>query len=264
MTEISPQLRREAVEIALWQMPSPKPDAATMSTLSQFDSGSSDQAVGNDVAGDGSSLPDLGPLSKKFEWWESVASTIAHKAVTISGFNPGSPYFDPVTWNNYISKFSTIPFFLTYTSDYRTASISKVSLKNAVDAVSDLVKNIMTPENFEGIVTTLQKIATLAIENEGQTQKNSNQQLGVLSRHAGKLYLGVVRTEVEMQYKSGKGYEQLQQTLNVYRGYGDLDFSMCRGHADTLFEWGFKNVDDWAGEPASASKPPNDSPAWNQ
>jgi hypothetical protein len=264
MSEISQsQLRREAVEVALWQMPSPEPDAETRSLLSQFDFESNDQGVGNKAGGDGSTLPDLGPLSK-FGSWESVASTIVHKAVTLSGFKPGSPDFDPITWNNFIDKFATIPFFLGYTFDNRVASISKVSLEKAVDAVSDLLENFMTPAAFQGIVTTIKKIATLAVENERQTQKNSHQQTGVLSRHASTLYLGAVRTQVEMEYKSGKGYEQLQQTLGVYRGYGVLDFDKCKRHAETLLQWDGQDVDEWEKETASASKPPNESPAWNQ
>ncbi|KZB86008.1 hypothetical protein [Amycolatopsis regifaucium] len=256
------QVDREALEVALWQTPFPELEAVAADVRSRFDSDSNDQAVGNKAGGDGSSLPDLGPLSK-FGSWESVASTIVHKSVTLSKFNPGSANFDPVAWNNFLYKFSTIPFFLTYTYDNRNASISKISLEKGVNAVSDLVENIMTPENFQGIVTTIKKIATLALENEGQKQKNSNQQVGVLSRHNQNLYLGAVRTEVEMEYKSGKGYEQLQQTLKVYRGYGVLDFEKCKRNAETLLKWDGKDVEEWENETASAPKPPNQSPAWN-
>ncbi|MEV7551871.1 hypothetical protein AB0N89_19790 [Amycolatopsis sp. NPDC089917] len=257
------QSRREAVEVALWQMPSPESDAATMALISDVEAGDNDQAVGNKAGGDGSLLPDLGPLAK-FNSWESVGSTIVHKAVTLSKFNPGSATFDPVAWNNFLQKFSTIPFFLTYTFDNRYASISKISLEKGVSAVSDLVENIMTPENFQGIVTTIKKIATLALENEGQKQKNSNQQVGVLSRHHSSLYLGAVRTDVQMEYKSGKGYEQLRQDINVYRGYGVLDFDKCKRNAETLLKWDGQDVDDWEKDTASAAKPPNGSPAWNQ
>jgi hypothetical protein len=262
MTKINKsQLHREAVELALWQTPSAKLDAATMAKFAQFDSGSNDQAVGNNAAGDGSSLPDLGPLSS-FGSWESVASTIVHKAETLSNFNPGSPNFDPVAWNNFITKFSTIPFYLTYVVDYRQASISSLSLEQGVNAVSDLIQNIMTPDNFNGIVTSIKKMGTLALQNKGQTEKNNNQQVGVLSRHASQLYLGAVRTEVSMTYKSGKGYEQLQQNISVYRGYGVLDFDKCKRNANTLLAWDGQDVNQWAGGTASASLPPNQSPAW--
>jgi hypothetical protein len=66
-----------------------------------------------------------------------------------------------------------------------------------------------------------------------------------------------------MQYKSGKGYEQLQQSLKIYRGYGVLDFDKCKRHADRLLEWDGQDVDEWEKEAASYPKPPNDSPAWN-
>ncbi|MFE4515848.1 hypothetical protein ACFRMQ_16850 [Kitasatospora sp. NPDC056783] len=264
MAEISKsQLHQEALEIALWDTPSPKPDAESMSKLQQVYSDSNDQAVGNKAVGDGSALPDLGPLAS-FVTWESVAATIVHKAVTISGFNPGATVFDPVAWSEYLRKFSTIPFFLTYTSDIRHASISSLSLEKGVNAVSDLLENIMTPTDFKGVVTSIKKIGQLALESEGQTQKNSNQQTGVLSRNERSLYAGAVRTAVEMKYKSGKGYEQLQQTIDVYRGYGVLDFDKCKRQAETLLKWDGKSVEDWENDTASHPKPPNQSPAWDQ
>ncbi|MDX3387405.1 hypothetical protein PV682_39075 [Streptomyces niveiscabiei] len=264
MTEISqsPSIL-EAAGIALWEMPPPEPDTAARAELSRLASGSNDQAVGNNAVGDGSSLPDLGPLAD-FGTWESVASTIVHKAETISGFNPGSATFDPVAWNNFLAKFSTIPFFLHWNVDYRNPSISSLSLEKGVNAVSDLIESLMTPQNYQGVLTSIKKMATLALENSGQTEKNNNQQVGVLSRSNGSLIVGAVRTEVAMQYKKGKGYEQLQQTLKVYRGYGVLDFDMCKRHADKLRDWDGKEVDDWVNDTASASKEPNDSPAWNQ
>ncbi|GAA1934745.1 hypothetical protein [Kitasatospora viridis] len=270
MTEISQsQLHREAVAIALWQTPCPELDATTIAELSliggktEAADESSDQGVGNKAAGDGSLLPDLGPLAS-FGSWESVASTIVHKAETMSNFNPGATTFDVVAWNNFLQKFSTIPFFLTYVADIRNAAISSLSLENAVNAVSDLIQNIMTPENFTGVVTSIKKIAQLALESEGKTQKNSNQQVGVLSRNASQLYLGAVRTAVSMEYKKGKGYEQLSQTLDVYRGYGVLDFEMCKRQAPTILKWDGQNVDDWENGTASAPLPPNQSPAWNK
>lgn len=262
MTQISQaQLDREAVEIALWEAPSPQPDDDTIYGLLQSDSGNNTQGVGNHAAGDNSSLPELGPLSK-FGSWESVGSTIIHKTVALSGFNPGSEKFDLVAWAKFLQIFSTIPFFLNYTFDHRKPFISKTSLKGAVDAVSDLLQNIMTPANFQGIVTTMKKIGQLALESEGKTQSNSNQQVGALARYNNTLYVGAIRTTVEMEYKKSKGHEQLNQTLTVYRGYGVLDFDKCKRNAEKLLSWDSKNVDDWEKGTASADKPPNDSPAW--
>ncbi|GAA1934772.1 hypothetical protein [Kitasatospora viridis] len=264
MIEISQsQLRREAVELALWRTPAPELEVGAIAALALIDSVGKDQAVGNKAAGDGSSLPDLGPLAS-FGSWESVASTIMHKAESASAFNPESTTFAPAAWSNFLQKFSTIPFFLTYTYDTRTASISALSLEKGVNAVSDLIQNVMTPDDFEGVMTTIRKMATLAIQNEGQAQKKSNQQVGVLSRKAGKLHLAVVRTEVEMEYKSGKGYEQLTQTIDVYRGYGVLDFDKCERNAGTLLKWDHRTVGDWESGTASAPLPPNQSLAWDE
>ncbi|MFE4515847.1 hypothetical protein ACFRMQ_16845 [Kitasatospora sp. NPDC056783] len=264
MTEISTsQLHQEELEVELWEAPSPRPDAESMSELQQVYSDSSDQAVGNKAVGDGSALPDLGPLSD-FKTWESVACTILHKLETASGFNPGSTVFDPVAWSEYLRKFSTIPFFLTYTSDIRHASISSLSLEKGIDAVSDLVENIMTPTGFQDVVTTIKKIARLAFESEGKTEKTSNLQLGILSRHERGLYLAVVRTAVEMKYKDGKGYEPVQQAIDIYRGYGVLDLDKCKRQAGTLLKWPLWDVNQWENETASAPVPPSESPAWSQ
>ncbi|GAA3487068.1 hypothetical protein [Streptomyces cremeus] len=263
MTDISTsRLHREALELALWETSSPQPDAASASLLSQFDSGSDDQGVGNNVVGDGSRLPDLGPLSD-FGSWESVAATIVHKAESVSGFDPGGTNFDLKAWNAFLTKFATIPLCTQYTYDYREANISSLSLKNAIDAVDDLVKSFMSPENYLGIVESIKKVGQLALSTQKQTQKNSNQQIGCLSVHASKLYLGAIRTTVSMEHKKGKGYEQLAQTLQVYRGYGVLDFDKCKRSADKLLAWDGKDVDEWANETASASQKPNDSPAWD-
>ncbi|MGY1898385.1 hypothetical protein [Nocardia gipuzkoensis] len=266
MTEISQsQLRQEAVEIALWQMPCPEPDAATMSVLSQFDSGSQDLAVGNSAVSDGSSLPDLGPL-KSFKTWESVAATIVNKAYSITNFNPAVTDFDPVSWNNFLYKFSTMPFFQggTFYADNRTAGISSLSLEKGVDAVSDLVLSIVTPGQFDEIVTTIKKIGQLAFQNKGTVEKQTKQQTGLLSCNRGNCYLGAVRTEVNMKYKEGKGYQQLTQDLTLYRGYGVLDFDKCKRSASYLLDWDGQDVSGWVGGTASASMPPNNSPAWNQ
>jgi hypothetical protein len=256
------QLHREAVELAAWQTPSPALPSSARSVLASFDAGSQDQSIGNRSVGDGSQLPSLGSLSS-FGSWESVASTIVHKATSLSNFNPGATAFDPVAWSNFLQKFSTVPFLMTYVFDYREASISSLSLGKGVDAVADLIQSFMTPENFSSVVTTIKKMAQLALENKGQTEKNSNQQTGLLSRKSSQLYLGVVRTEVAMQYKSGKGYEQLTQTIRVYRGYGVLDFNKCLRSSDTLLQWDNQDVGDWENNTASASKPPNNSPAWS-
>jgi hypothetical protein len=254
------QLRGEAVEIALWQTPSPEPDGAMLSALSQLDSKSQEQVVGNVDVGDGSGLPDLGPLSS-FGSWENVASTVLFKTAALSGFNPGSLDFDPVAWSKFLQRFATIPFFLTYTVDNRQASISSLSLDKFIDAVSDLVQNIMTPQNFEDVRTTIKKMAALAVRNGKQPDKDSNQQLGLLSRHAGKLYLGTVRTTVAMRYKEGKGYEPPPQTLTIYRGYGVLDFAKCIRNANTLLTWG-SHVSAWVRDTNTYAVSPNDSPAW--
>jgi hypothetical protein len=262
MTEIGQShLRGEAVEIALWEMPSPGLDAAMTSALAQFDSKNQEQVVGNVDVGDGSGLPDLGPLSS-FGSWENVASTVLFKTAALSGFNPGSLDFDPVAWRKFLQKFAMIPFFLTYTFDNRNVSISPLSLGKVIDAVSDLVQNFMTPQNFEDVKTAIKKMAALAVRNEGQPEKDSNQQLGLLSRHAGELYIGAVRTALAMQYKESKGgYEPLQQTLAIYRGYGVLDFDKCIRNASTLLTWGTQ-VNAWVRNTNSYAVSPNDSPAW--
>ncbi|MEV5887328.1 hypothetical protein AB0L74_32560 [Streptomyces sp. NPDC052020] len=261
MTEISQsQLQREAMELELWKMPPPQPDAATMSKLSQLAS-KSEQVTGNQPAGDDDPVPDLGPL-QAFKTWDSVASTIWHKAATSTNFQPASTTFDPVAWTAFINKLGTFPMFLRWVTDNRQVVISSTSVSQAVSAVDDLVKNFVTETDYKGILTSLQKMATLAMNNEGQDEKDSQQQAGVISHYQGKLYVGAVRTAVEMRYKKGKGYEQLTQNLSIFRGYGVLDFDGCKRHADELFKWDGQSLSEWAGDSNSANEQPNQSPAW--
>ncbi|MEV5887329.1 hypothetical protein AB0L74_32565 [Streptomyces sp. NPDC052020] len=266
MTEIGQaQLRQEEMDIALWQTPPSELDDATTSKLSQLASASTDKAVGHQAVGDGSSLPDLGSLGA-FGTWESVATTIWHKAESISGFDPGSTTFNVFVWSHFIEKFGTIPFFLRYTTDYVTlGSISSLSLRPVVAAAWDLLQPFVTRENSGAVTTTIRKMAQLAVENKvGGAEKSSNQMLGVLSRYHNNLYLGLVTTVVKMNYKEGKGYEPLQQAIQMYRGYGLLDFDKCKRHADNLLEWDGQDVTRWACGANSASLPPNQSPAWDQ
>ncbi|MED7949757.1 hypothetical protein PUR61_10285 [Streptomyces sp. BE20] len=265
MTEINQsQSSREAAEIALWATPSPSPDVSTIPELVTLGAASNDQEVGNKAVGDGSALPDLGPLSS-FDSWETVACTIWNKVDELSGFNPKSTDFDPIAWSGFLEKLSTTPLLLGFSSTNRTASISPLSLEKAVETVSDLIKNIMTPANFEDVVTTIKKVAHLAVQNPGKPTKDSNMQVGILSHHAGKLYLAVIRTTVEMEYKKEKkGYEPLAQTFSVYRGYGELDFEKCKRSAGTLLEWNRQDVKDWEGGAAVFPVPPNGSPAWGK
>jgi hypothetical protein len=262
------QLHREAVEFAAWQTPSLTHPSSARSRLASFDAESQDQSIGNCAIGDGSQLPSLGSLSS-FESWESVASTIVHKVASLSNFNPGATEFDPVAWGNFLQKFSTLPFLMSFGSGLRELPISPLSLEGGIAAVKDLGQNLMTPENFGPVVTTIKKMGQLALESAGATagateEKSSNQQLGLLSRKSSRLYLGIARTGVVMQYKPGKGYEQIKQMIGLHMSYGTLDFDKCQRYANMLLQWDRQGVDDWVNGTASASKPPNNSPAWGR
>lgn len=190
-----------------------------------------------------------------------MASTLLFKTAVMSGFDPGSLTFDPVAWDNFLKKAATIPFFLSYTYDNRNVSLSAPSLDSIIDAVSDLVRNFMNPQNFEDVKTTIQKMAATAVRNKAQPEKVSNQQLGILSRHDGGLYLGFVRTALVMQYNQDKGgYDPPPQPLTIYRGYGALDFEKCLRNADTLLTWG-SHVNAWVRDTSSYAVAPDGRPA---
>ncbi|MFJ9571316.1 hypothetical protein [Streptomyces bacillaris] len=266
MTNISKsQMRREAAETLLWETSTPKLSPAVKRIFELADEDHA-LAVGNasdpGSRGDGSKLPDLGVL-EPFGTWESVASTILHKTASLSDFNQASTNFNAVAWEAYLHKFATIPYLGSYTSDRREARISSTSLAKAVDAVGDLVQSFMTPENYAGVVTTIKKIGQLAVDNKNQMQTHSNQQVGVLSHFDGRLQVACIRTEVSMTYKQNQGFEQVQQTIEIYRGYGHLDFDKCQRNSASLFSYDGQDVDEWVGETPSSKKPPNDCPAWN-
>ncbi len=253
--------RREAIELARWLTPLPTLDSSLL-PAPLAEPAAQDLATGNQFGDDGSILPDLGPLEPLGNWL-SVAATIQRKSQQLSGFNPVITEFNELTWSDYISKLSSAPFWLQTNQNSREVRISQTSLNKAVEAIDDLVTAIATEDTYNAIITSIKKIATVAIENEGQEQKDNFQQEGVLSIKASNLSVGFLRTSIQMEYKSGKGYEQLNQELNVFQWYGILDFAKCKRSAATILSWDKSDVDEWASDTSSYDKVANDSPAWD-
>ncbi|WP_370937082.1 hypothetical protein [Amycolatopsis sp. cg13] len=78
----------------------------------------------------------------------------------------------------------------------------------------------------------------------------------------GNLRLGRLQTAVRMEYKTGKGYEQLNQESTVSRLFGNLDYGLCVRNVETLLAWDRQDVHDWVKGASSSPYPPNHSPAW--
>nr|WP_202508135.1 hypothetical protein [Amycolatopsis rubida] len=228
-------------------------------------SGSSDPdeeaGIGNACGGDNSGLPDLGPLAP-FGSWQSVAATIMRKTADSARFDESSTVFDLVRWIVFGNQFTTMPFLTGITGDSRSVSISSLSLSPAISAVTELVGGLVTPDTLTGIVNSIKKIGQLAVENRGLREKNSNVHQGVLTVVNGDLRLGRLQTTVQMEYRTGKGYQQLNQHLTVSRLFGTLDYGLCVRNAEILLAWDRQDVDDWVKGASSSPYPPNDSPAW--
>ncbi|MEV7551874.1 hypothetical protein AB0N89_19805 [Amycolatopsis sp. NPDC089917] len=256
------QLRREALEIALWaegEQVLPQDVLAKLELLGS--DGDQETGVGNAYEGDGSRLPGLGPLAS-FGSWQSVAATILRKTDDSAGFDQSSTLFAVIRWIIFEHQFMTMPFLANIISDSRSVSISSLSLSPAISAVTALVGGLVTPDALTGIINSLKKIGQLAVENKGHEEKNSNVQQGVLTIVNGDLRLGLLRTTVRMQYRTGKGYQQLNQQITVSRLFGSLDYDKCIRNAETLLKWDGQDVDRWVRTASSSSYPPNTSPAW--
>lgn len=263
------QLMQETSRIVEWARPRTEEERKQLLDLMQGFSGGcglnytgEDSGVGNVVGRDGSSLPPLGVLSS-FGSWESVASTVLKRAEQCSSFNSQSTFYDFIAWLFYRLQFSTIPFFSTFNYRFAYASISSMSLSQLIGTVRSLTGEYVTSAMLDQIVTSIKKIAQLAVENEGRVQKNSSLQQGVLSTRGCNLYAGTLRTTVVMEYKKGKGYEQINQQLTVTQDLGTLDFEMCKRQSSILFSWDGRDVEEWASKTSSASRRPNSSPAWD-
>ncbi|MFJ2770531.1 hypothetical protein [Streptomyces sp. NPDC087300] len=265
------QLRREASEIALWAAGRPTPLQGVLERVEQLISdGSSldysdqEKGVGNCYGTDGSELPGLGPLAS-FGSWQSVAATILRKAEESAGFDPSSTAFDPGEWSSLEWQFKNMPLFTNIIDDSTDASISSLSLLPVIEAVYYALEfdGVVPMDAFAEIITSIKKIGQLAVQNEGQQEKNSNIQQGVLTVVRGDLYLGMLRTTVRMEYKKGKGYQHLNQEVTVSRLNGNLDYDKCKRNADELLAWDGQDVDDWVNGASSAGYPPNTSPAWD-
>jgi hypothetical protein len=252
----------EAIEIARWLTLLPEIDSALLPKTPSFLQGNSlDLGVGNRFGTDGSRFPDLGPLSSMGNW-ASVGATMDRKAKELAGFDPVSTVFDEWRWYDYAYMFVSLPFWSSSSVQDQEISISSLSLNPAVNAISNRLSVLASQNTINEVITSVQKIATLAMENKGATQKNNFQQQGVISIKSGNMSMGYFRGSVTMTYKSGKGYQQLTQNIGVQQFYGILDFNWCRWFAGLILEWDSMSVSDWETDTSSANKPPNNSPAW--
>ncbi|GAA1934765.1 hypothetical protein [Kitasatospora viridis] len=262
------QSQREALEIALWaqtRQPPPPELLAKLGLLGPdgraLDTSDQETGVGNAYHEDGSGLPALGPLAP-FGSWQSVAATILRKTEESAGFDQSSTQFDLFAWVVFASQFQSMPFLVNLVDNTLSASISSLSLGPAIWMVSELLGGLLSSDALTGVINSIKKIGQLAVENKGLQQKNSNVQQGVLTVANGQLRLGLLRTVVQMEYRTGKGYQQLNQQITVSRLFGSLDYDMCIRNAGTLLEWGGRDLDDWLYGTASFPYPPNTSPAW--
>ncbi len=255
--------RSEAFELAMWLTPFDSSRSLVVpKNRALGDDESVDQAVGNDFASDGSALPDLGPL-EKLGSWPNVAAVLDRKALSISGFNPASTVFDETKWEAYLYKFSTLPFFTTTSKTDRNTSITELSLKGVIGAIFDLVENIVAGPQIETIVTSIKKIAELAMTNKERTQKDNYQKQGLISIKESILTLAFLKCSAEMKYQEGKGYQQLTQIINIYQFSGRLDFEKCKRSAHQILSWDQTDVDEWEKNTGSSNLVPNSCPAWN-
>lgn len=264
MTASEKRARSEAYQLAMWLAPfdhSRSLDSPAIRELGPDEI--VDKAVGNDFATDGSALPDLGPLSK-LGTWANVAAVLDRKALQLSGFNPASTIFNELQWEDYLYRFSTMPFFSTTSNTTRESSISSLSLAGAVNLITDLVENIVTKAGVNAIITSVKKIAEVAMTNEEKTQKDNYQKQGVISIKDNQMTMGFLKVSVEMKYVKGKGYEQLTQIINVYQFVATLDFAKCIRSADSILSWDQTDVDEWTKATSSYPMIPNESPAWTK
>ena len=254
--------RQEAIKLAVWLGTIPSL-GANVDLPPLAEDQSEDKGTGNSWGTDGSRLPELGPL-RSMGSWQSVAATIVRKSQQIAGFDPIQTEFNPMSWAGYLDKLSTAPFWITTSSQNREVRISALSLSKTIDAIEDIIKTIASEPMFNSVVTSIKKIATVAINSEGKKQKDNMQLQGLISIKASKMIVANIWTSVQMEYKSGKGYEQLTQELNVQRWYGQLDFDKCKRSAQTILSWDKTDVEEWEKGTSSAKEIPNESPAWNQ
>lgn len=251
--------QQQDIELQIWLAPVPSLNKLKVMTAT----GTEDLGTGNTFGTDGSTLPDLGDLSPLGSW-NSVAAVIQRKAQQLAKFDPTITEFNDLTWSTYISTLLTAPFWLSTSQTVLSGvRISPLSLSSAIDAVSDLIEAVATQQTFNTVVTSIKKIATIAMNNEGAEQKDNFQQQGLISVKSSTMSVGFLRTSVQMTYKKGKGYEQLNQNLDIQQGYGILDFDKCKRSYETILSWDSSDVDEWEKDSNSVNAIPNDSPAWN-
>jgi hypothetical protein len=250
---------QEAQEISTWLEHREPRD---IGTIKRAASGNEDQATGAVSGTDGSSVPALGVLSR-FESWSAVASTMLHKAETLSGWNPESVELHEAAWELYLSKVSTLPFFTSTNSRQRDVSISATSLKPIIDALDAMTSASAVRDVFAAIVESVKKVATVAVENRQAEDKRSYLAQGVLSIRDSQLHVAYFVAPALMTYRAGKGYDPATQVLSIRGFSGVLDFGKCQRHAAMLLGWTGITAEEWCRRTTSAAAEPNGSPAWD-
>ncbi|NEO30922.1 MAG: hypothetical protein F6K36_10925 [Symploca sp. SIO3C6] len=257
--------RSEDIQIAYWLSPLPQLELAQVKAATEVPNDTSqEQVIGNYYATDNSTLPELGALSD-FENWASVASTIDYKTRQLAGFDPTATEFDVKAWEEYLYKFGTSPFLLSTEHRHLELSLGKDSIKPLIHAVFEMIKGVVSEADYDHVLTTMKKMATLAITNEGKAQKDSYQQLGIISVKSSKLYSLFIRTCIQMTRKEeeDKDYEHIAQTLSVIKFQGIIDFDKCKRNADLILGWDRFNIDKWVEHTNSYNCPPNECPSWS-
>jgi len=209
-------------------------------------------------------LPDLGTL-REFGSWASVAATIDRKILILTGYNPASTVFNAEKWDAYKAKLVSAPFWITKTSRTRNVQITENNLSKTLDAVEDLIKSVVSQDSYERIIEGVKKLATVATSSVDKLQKESFMEQGVISSKEGKLYVGQLRTVVEMRYtEQCGGYQQLEQKIDIEEFHCILDYDKCIRNARILYSWDFNDITNWEGEGNATNVFPNENPAWNQ
>jgi hypothetical protein len=251
----------EVNDLTFWDAPVPENMA-----LAAADETVNDKAVAHLYGTDMSSLPPTGSdlSAAGYNDWPDVVSTIWNKTLNLSGYNPASEDYSSSTFQAFKQKFATCPFWngIYFEIRHREATVRVRDYHDIVGSIIDLVTFVASGDLRQAVIGSVKQIAEKLARTGNQNIKDSLGQNGSILVDNGKIYSACIFGTIELSQTEGKWSVTREQKLNIYRGYGVLNFGFCQRHADRIASYEKKIIDDWDNMGNADSSAQNPSPGW--
>lgn len=223
-----------------------------------------DKTVANLFANDGTLPGEMGPF-QSFGNWESVGSTIFNRMDVLSGFQDGSPSYNPDAWHLFANKFATFPLNrgLTQIERPKTVPAGTEWISKVIAEIIDFERDRTSPELQEQIHLSARKMAEEVLQHRMGKEKASAFQLNLISIFKEKFWLSNHRLTVHLSEGDSNAYRPQAQTIELQSTGYSLDRNTMTMHAGAISRWQKVSAQDWKARASSEGSPPNQGPCWD-